>query len=135
MGTPNPSLNALLVCDTVIVDQATKKKSIIGAFTDIWADHFPTVHQRMAVYFSLTDAEGDYQMTLRIVNSDADSMIGEATFSIRVGDKLAISDFGIELPPVPFAKAGRYECQLYADKALLGRREFRVGKKSQKEES
>ena len=36
-----PSVQAFLVCDTIIIDSLTGKKSIIGAFTHLWAKTFP----------------------------------------------------------------------------------------------
>lgn len=77
MDGPKPSLSALLVCDQVIEDKATNKKSIIGAFTHIWAQSFPCSHQKMGVYFCVTDAEGSYDITLRLANADSDQVLAE----------------------------------------------------------
>lgn len=127
-GPPKPSLSALLVCDTVIEDKATNNKSIIGTFTNIWAQSFPCIHQRMGVYFCLTDAEGDYGLLLRLVHSDTERTLAEAGLSICIHDRLSINDFGINIPAVQFDQPGRYEFQLYANKVFLGRKEFRVSK-------
>jgi len=56
-----PSVQAFLVCDQVIEDSVTKKKSLIGLFTHLQAMSFPFQHQQMGLYFCLTDAEGNYQ--------------------------------------------------------------------------
>jgi hypothetical protein len=126
MGSPKPSLTALLVCDQVIEDKATNKKSIIGAFTHIWARSFPCHHPKMGIYFCLTDAAGDYDLTLRLVHADSDNVLAEANFRVRIADRLSITDFGLNLPVVPFPVPGRYEVLLSADKEFLGRREFWV---------
>jgi hypothetical protein len=84
----------------VIDDKATSKKSLIGAFTHIWAQGFPCVHHKMAVYFCLTDAEGDYEVVLRLVNSDTEAILAEAGLSLTITDRLAISDFGVNIPVV-----------------------------------
>jgi hypothetical protein len=131
MGLSKPSLSALLVCDQVIEDKATNKKSIIGAFTHIWAHSFPCSHQKMGIYFCVTDAEGSYDFTLRLVNADSDTILAEAGFSVQIVDRLSITDFGLNLPVVPFPTPGRYECQLYANKEFLGRREFCVSQVKQ----
>ncbi len=126
MSATKPSLTALLVCDMVIDDRSTNKKSLIGTFTHIWAHSFPCVHHKMGVYFCLTDAEGQYDMVLRLVHSESDSLVVEAGLSAVIGDRLSISDFGINIPVVQFPAPGRYEIQLYANKEFLGRTEFRV---------
>ena len=125
MGLHPPSLTALLVCDLVIEDKITNKKSLIGTFTDIWAPAFPCFQHRMAIYFCLTEAEGEYQVMLRLVQSETDAILFEAGFQIVIPDRLAITDFGVNLPTVQLPAAGRYEVQLFVDQALLGRQEFR----------
>jgi hypothetical protein len=126
MSSAKPSLTALLVCDMVIDDKSTNKKSLIGTFTHIWAHTFPCVHHKMGAYFCLTDAEGQYDMVLRLVHSESDTMVVEAGVSAVIHDRLSINDFGINIPVVQFAAPGRYEFQLYANKEFLGRAEFRV---------
>jgi len=126
VGAPKPSISALLVCDMVIEDTVTRKKSIIGTFTDIWAQSFPCVQPRMAVYFCLTDAEGTYDMQLKLLNAETEMLLAHASFSIVIPDRLVIQDFGVALPPVQFPVAGRYELQIVANKEFLGRKDFRV---------
>jgi hypothetical protein len=110
----------------VIDDKATNKKSLIGTFTHIWTQGFPCMHHKMGVYFCLTDAEGQYEMVLRLVNSESETVLAEAGLSVTIPDRLSINDFGINIPVVQFPTAGRYEFQLYANKQFLGRKEFRV---------
>jgi hypothetical protein len=121
-----PSLTALLVCDMVIDDKATNKKSLIGTFTHIWTQGFPCVHQKMGVYFCMTDAEGPYDVVLRLVHAESENVMAEAGLSVTIPDRLSINDFGINIPVVQFPTPGRYEFQLYANKQFLGRKEFLV---------
>jgi len=131
---PKPSLSALLVCDTVIEDKATNKKSIIGAFTNIWSQNFPCAHHHMGVYFCLTNADGAYEIRLRLTNSDSEQLLTEVGLSIKISDILSINDFGINIPLVVFPKPGRFEFQLFANKEFLGRKEFRVSESQVKPE-
>lgn len=82
----------------------------------------------MAVYFCLTDAEGEYDMMLRLVNSESEAILAEAGLSLTITDRLSISDFGVNIPVVQFPTPGRYEFQLFANKEFLGRKEFLVTK-------
>ena len=126
MAAPKPSLTALLVCDMVIEDKTTNKKTLVGLFTDIWSTSFPVTHHKMGVYFCLTDAEGAYDVVLRLVSAESESLIAQAGLTLTISDMLAINDFGINLPVVQFPSPGRYEFQLFANKEFLGRKEFRV---------
>jgi hypothetical protein len=60
----------------------------------------------MAVYFCLTDAEGDYEKVLRLVNSESEAILAEAGLSLTITDRLAISDFGVNIPVVQFPTSG-----------------------------
>src|SRR5919197_4724227 len=126
MAPPKPSVTALLVCDMVIEDKTTNKKSLIGAFTDIWAPSFPCIQQKMGLYFCLTDGEGDYDVMIRVVQSETENKILEAGFGVHIVDRLSIYDFGLKLPILQFPDPGRYEIQLFANKEFLGRKEFRL---------
>jgi hypothetical protein len=126
VNAPKPSLSALLVCDLVIEDKLTHNKSIIGTFTTIWAPSFPCLHAKMGIYFCLTDADGHYDLELRLVLTDKEQMLAQAGLSVEIVDRLSINDFGINLQMVPLPKPGRYEIQLFANKQFLGRKEFQV---------
>jgi len=122
-----PSIQAFLVCDSVIIDSITGKKSIIGAFTHLWASQFPCQHQQMGVYFCLTDAEGIYQFELRLYYLDKDLMVGKASLSpITIKSRLEINDFGLNIPSLVFPGPGRYEFRLYADGHFINQKDFHV---------
>ncbi|MES4786904.1 MAG: hypothetical protein C4294_15030 [Nitrospiraceae bacterium] len=86
----------------VIDDKATNKKSLIGTFTHIWAQGFPCIHHKMGVYFCLTDAEGEYEIMLRLVNAESETVLAEAGISVVIHDRLSINDFGVNIPVVQF---------------------------------
>src|SRR5215831_3749962 len=89
-----PSIQAFLVCDQVIEDSITKKKSLIGLFTHLQAVSFPFQHQQMGLYFCLTDAEGIYHFDIDLVYLNSEQVVCRATLpNIVIGDRLQISDF------------------------------------------
>lgn len=57
---------AILLCDQVITENETGKKSIIGVFDRIWAKEFPAIHKPAAIYIRIADAEGTYDMRIRL---------------------------------------------------------------------
>jgi len=61
---PVPSVLAVLVCDSVILESQTGKQSIIGIFDNIHAAQAP-FSQRVGFYARLTDAEGEYKFARR----------------------------------------------------------------------
>lgn len=122
-----PSVQAFLVCDSVIIDSQTGKKSLIGTFTHLWAPRFPCQHHQMGIYFCLTDAEGVYEFELRLAYLDEDIIVGKATLSpFTIKDRLEIHDFGINIPSLVFPGPGRYEFRLYANGFFITHKDFNV---------
>ena len=122
-----PSIQAFLVCDSVIIDSLTGKKSIIGAFTHLWAKTFPCQHPQMGVYFCLTDAEGSYEFEIQLIYLDKDQMVGKGALSpIDIQDRLEIHDFGLNIHSIVFPGPGRYEFRLFASSQFITQKDFHV---------
>ena len=131
-----PSVQAFLVCDSVIVDSQTGKKSLIGTFTHLWAARFPCQHHQMGVYFCLTDAEGEYEFELELVYLDEDTVVGKATLSpFTIKNRLEIHDFGVNIPSMVFPGPGRYEFRLKANGYFITHKDFDVMQQVRPEES
>lgn len=122
-----PSIQAFLVCDQVIEDSATKKKSLIGLFTHLQAINFPFQHQQMGLYFCLTDAEGTHQFEIDLIYLNDEQLVFRAAFPpIAIGDRLQVSDFGINMPSLVFPAPGRYEFRLRMEGHLIAQKDFTV---------
>lgn len=124
---PKPTVQAFLVCDHVIEDSLTKKKSLIGIFTHLQTASFPFQHQQMGLYFCLTDAEGQYHFDIDLIYLNTEQLVCRATLpNIEIGDSLQISDFGINIPLLIFPAPGRYEFRLRMDGHLIAQKDFNV---------
>jgi hypothetical protein len=122
-----PTVQAFLVCDQVIEDSLTKKKSLIGIFTHLQTAVFPFQHQQMGLYFCLTDAEGLYHFDIELIYLNSEQLICRATLpNIEISDRLQISDFGINIPLLIFPAPGRYEFRLRMDGYLIAQKDFNV---------
>jgi hypothetical protein len=122
-----PSVQAFLVCDQVIEDSQTKKKSLIGLFTHLQAAAFPFQHNQMGLYFCLTDAEGTYHFDIDLAYINTEQLVCRAALpNIVIADRLQISDFGINIPALVFPTPGRYEFRLRLDGHLIAQKDFNV---------
>ena len=122
-----PSVQAFLVCDQVIEDSLTKKKSLIGLFTHLQAGAFPFQHNQMGLYFCLADAEGTYHFDIDLVYLNTEQLVCRATLpNISIADRLQISDFGINIPSLVFPAPGRYEFRLRMEGHLIAQKDFHV---------
>ena len=74
---PVPIPLAMLICDTVIEDKLTGKKSLIGLFNSINAKSVPITHPSLNVYITLTEGRGSYEGKLRcLIDNDTVLEIG-----------------------------------------------------------
>ncbi|MGB2623256.1 MAG: hypothetical protein WA857_15545 [Candidatus Acidiferrum sp.] len=117
---PIPSVLAMLVCDQVIVDQQTQKKSLIGIFENLNAVGFPAA-LNCAVYARLADAEGHYKFRLRLVSLKDERLLSEITFEGNVQRREQPAELALYLAGIPLTEPGKYEIQSYADDVFLAR--------------
>jgi hypothetical protein len=111
---PIPSVVAMLVCDQVIAEQGTNKKSLIGVFEVFNAFGFPTMIPRIAIYVKLADAFGKYQFKLRLVRLKNEALVAEIAIDADVTDSAHYSELVLNMGNLPFPEPGKYEFQLYA---------------------
>ena len=122
-----PSVQAFLVCDCVIEDSLTKKKSLIGLFTHLQSVTFPFQHHQLGLYFCITDAEGTYRVEVDLMFVNTDQLVCRASLpDIVIGDRLQISDFGINIPALLFPAPGRYEFRLRMNGRMIAQKDFHV---------
>lgn len=71
----------------------------------------------------MTDAEGEYKFTVRIVYLGEEEQIvgGLETEGVTASDRLGVLNLALNLPPVRFPQFGRYEFQLFANNVYIGR--------------
>ena len=125
--SPTPSIQAFLVCDSVIEDSLTKKKSLIGLFTHLQAMTFPFQHHQLGLYFCMTDAEGTYHFDIDLMHVNTDQLVCRASLpDIVIGDRLQIADCGINVPALLFPSPGRYEFRLRMNGRVIAQKDFSV---------
>jgi hypothetical protein len=118
---PIPSVVAMLVCDQVIAEQGTNKKSLIGVFEVFHAFGFPTMIPRISIYVKLADAFGKYHFKLRLVKLKDESLVAEIGIDADVTDSAHYSELALNMGNLPFPEPGKYEFQLYAGDVYLHR--------------
>lgn len=127
MPPPHPTLTAMIVCDTIIDDRATGKKSAIGIFTNLSSQNFPCAHPQLGIYFCVTDAEGPYTLKIQLVHLDTMTILGEVVLpEYHINDILSIEDFGVQLQHCVFNAPGKYDFRLFANGQYLGNKVFNV---------
>ncbi len=117
---------AIVVCDQIIEDKLTHKKSLIGTFNQIAAGSFPCRHPRMAVFVSLTEGRGTCAARLRIAHDDTAAVVAELNGQIQFPDIHTVVELNFDLVGLAFPQPGLYSIEFYCDDALVLERRFHV---------
>ena len=124
-----PTLNAMLLCDSIITEVGTNKKSLIGIFENICSSVFPWHHPKLSVYIKFTSAKGKYNFRLELVDLSNNKIIGKgATLELDIKDKLNSFELAFNLIGLTFPMEGKYEFNIFADNNNFGSKTFSVTK-------
>ncbi len=127
IGPPVPVALAMVVCDAIYQDPATKKCTLLGTFSTITARRFPVVHPQLAVHVVLTNGHGNVRIKLALAGEDENPpplFSGEG--KIHFADPRVVAELNFQLSNVTFPRAGTYRFQLYANDELLMERRLLV---------
>ena len=124
---PQPVVKAFLVCDQVIHDAQSGKKSLIGVFHELRADRFPAVHPALWIYANLTNARGKYAIEIQMVDVDRNNVIGKGQPpEIEIPGPLQTTEISAQLRNVALPGPGTYEFHLIVNGELLATKAVRV---------
>ena len=124
-----PILKAMLLCDQTLVEEGTRKRSLIGLFDRVKASQFPTVHGSMSVYVQFREIEGVFDFMLELYDLAEDKTLHKATVkSFNVQDKSRDCELVFNLLSVRFNHPGDYEFRIYVDDEIFGQKSFQVVK-------
>ena len=130
MTVPNnptpPILVSLLICDQVIDDRLTGKKSAIGLFNTVFATSFPTRLNQLAVMATLTEIAERTHLALRLIRDNDNEVLLQTEGDVQAPSPLAMVDLVFALQGTRLDRAGQYAFELLAGGQLLGRRRFHV---------
>ncbi len=121
-----PSVVSFLVCDQVIDDKLTGKKSAIGIFNAIMVPRMPAAINRLAILASVTELTGRVELELRLVRDADYSVLFSGKGHVEAPDPLAVVDLIFALQGVRVPAEGQYAFELLCAGEILGRRRFRV---------
>jgi hypothetical protein len=121
-----PSIKAILICDQIIHELGTNKKSLIGIFEDIHMLKFPSTHPRIGVYVNLTDAHGEYAIEVRMLGTDRKEIARVPPQTVRIDNPLKTCELALQMQNTPFKEPGKYEFQIFANGELLATKGFNV---------
>ena len=123
-----PLVNAMLICDKVIAEEGTGKKSLIGIFEGIGSKAFPFTHNFLSLYIKLTDAQGSHNFSLNLVDLDDSSIIARAEMpnAVDIPSPLNFHELIFNFGGLRFKHPGKYEFQIFSNNEIFGLKTFLV---------
>ncbi len=106
---------ALLICDTMIEDKNTGKKSLIGLFSRIESARFPCLHPEMTIYVSLTSGRGKYPCEVICRQADGEKPVFAVKGDIQFPSQNHVVDLVFRMHGVRFPAPGTYWVHFLAD--------------------
>lgn len=121
---PKPIVLGMIICDTVIEDKLTNKKTLIGLFNRINSPKTPCVHPCVNVFLCLTEGIGEYDGKLRCINVTTDKPILEIGGKINFKDIKEVIELNFELQGIMFPSFGEYRFEFFCNGDPLISRRF-----------
>jgi len=106
---------ALILCDTIIEDRATGKKSLIGLFSQIHAPKLPCIHQSMMMLVSVTGGQGAYPCEIVCEHPQLEQPVFKLDCALKFENPFQVLDMVFQLKAVRFPLAGKYEIKVIID--------------------
>lgn len=115
-----------MLCDQVVFEQATQKPYLLGIFTGIATDGFPTAPQKFDIFAALTDGLGDVTITLNVVHLETDQEIYGQTMTLTFPDPIRVVNLRFRVRRLIFEVPGSYVFALNVGDNEIAARRVRV---------
>ena len=123
---------SLLICDSVIEDKHTGKKSLVGLFDRIQTQNLPCLHPAMAVFVSITGGRGEYPCDITCRHQDGNTLAFEAKGQVTLRDPRQVVDLVFRLNGVRFPTVGLYWVTFQVDEVPIMMRPLQIRKREPK---
>jgi len=116
-----------MLSDAIWRDPGTGKRTILGTFSVIHAQHFPAIHGLVAVHVALTDGYGKYPLELRLVDAkeEGDPLL-RAKADVDFEDPRMVLELDFHFQGIEFNNPGEYRFQVFTGADLLMERRLLV---------
>jgi hypothetical protein len=122
----SPEVLAMILCDQIITDVETNKKSLIGLFDQVETATLPCMVHELHVYLSLTDGHGTLPVTLSCIEMEEGEELFHGDAEVEFTDPLQVVELQFIFPNARFPRAGEYRFQLSALGQILRERKFQI---------
>jgi len=123
---PRPVALGLTLCDYLVIEEGTRKVSLVGVLTKLTAEHFPYVPPPFFVHAALTDGLGAATIDLVATRLDTGEEIGLRRRTVRFVNRLGELHVVFRINDWSFPVAGSYQITLLVDREWVAQRRIRI---------
>jgi hypothetical protein len=120
--TPTPVALCMSLCDYVLIEEGTRKASLIGCFAALSVSSFPSPPHSFWVYTDLTDGTGRGVADLTIARLDTDEAIHRQAKIIDFRSRFTVVRYAMQVANCRFPVPGKYLVTLDIDRELVTQR-------------
>ena len=124
--TCKPMGVALMICDQVITEAGTNKKSLIGVFNSVAARQFPCRHPRLCIFVSITGGHGKAKTNVRCLNEDSGQVLFGAEGEVAFTNPNHVVEAVFEFNNVTFPSPGLHCIEVLSNTELVLQKRFIV---------
>ena len=125
---------ALIICDLVIQDKQTNKRTLVGLFDRLFAARLPCVHPHLSIFVSMTSGRGEYDCEIRCRHAETDQAAFTAKGKVRFKDPMQVVELVFNLQGVRFDHPGEYWLECRVDEVPVMIRRLVIVKAQRKQE-
>lgn len=123
---PKPVPLAMVVCDSIIDDRLSSKKSLIGIFNNIAVAELPCRQHSVYVYCVLTEGIGQYEGALKCTHLQSGLVIFNLSGAVKFPNPLSTVEFIFDMKNIVFSQEGVYVFELFCDNQPVISRKINV---------
>ena len=116
---PTPVPVAFLLCDQIIVDSTTGKKTIVGVFDRITVEQFPANHRTAWLFARVIDCEGEYAFKIEYLQVSTQTVLIEGQGTASSNYRHLYTDIVSQWPLIHIPEPGEYEFRLWMNNKFI----------------
>jgi hypothetical protein len=120
-----PIGEALILCDQIITEAVTNKKSLIGIFNFLMSPQFPLQHS-FSIFCVMSNGRGEMTVELRCVRMEDSYEVGKIAAPVVLPDPNTVLELVLRFENIPFERPGLYTFELYCEGEIVLEKRFNV---------
>ena len=118
---------SLLICDLVIQDKQTNKRTLVGLFDRLFTVKLPCIHPSLTIFVSLTSGHGKYNCEIVCRHQETDKVAFKVKGTLGFQNPLQVVELVFNVQGITFSNEGEYWVEFRVDEVpVMMRRIFIV---------